>query len=229
MCDVRKKLILTNVVIEKYKTWQINEKGIDKDKVFDNFSTTLLMKLLYLSCLFSIKNTNAKTYRNTPFGTLDEWIALPNGPAEDGLYSAIGYQPMPTISYNLGKEDGYKYSEEINDKSHINKINRYYYDDVAEIKIEDNILEKLISDFDLSNARRDIEQGFDTLFNEIGNKIDTSTLEKSNRTIGYLSRLTHLFLWNAALYRDTRTLATDNIYLLNDELNELDGILVEAK
>jgi hypothetical protein len=125
MCDVRKKLILANVVIEKFKTWQL-ERQVNVNEVFDRFSTTLLMKLLYLSCLFSIKNTQKKTYKETPFGVLDKWVALRYGPAEDDIYPAMGYQPMPTIFYDLKQPDGHKYSELKATNTNIGKLARYY-------------------------------------------------------------------------------------------------------
>jgi len=224
MCDVRKKLILANVVIEEYKKWQIEVRKVKKDEVFNGFSTTLLMKLLYLSCLLSIEG-KIKTYRNTPFGILDKWIALPNGPVEDDIYSAIGYKSMPTISYDFSKKDSYKYSEsEINDK-YIKEINTYYeFED--SIKLTDtnaDILNKLAKSkkFDLNTEKEQIEQGFNKLVNEPGIKIDVSTSKKNDRTINCLSKFSHLILWNAALSRNAKKLATDNIYLLEDELNYL--------
>jgi hypothetical protein len=212
MCDVRKKLILANVAIMKYKNWQIS-RGTNEN-VFDGFSTTLLMKLLYLSCLFTMKDNTAKTYRKTPFGVLDRWIAFPNGPAEEGIYSAIDRQPMPTINYNIGKADGHKYSEETN----IEKINAYYDCTLDE---SSDVLTKLVNQYNLQNERTQVENGFDELVNKIGTRIDVSTPEKNNLTIEYLSKLSHLILWNGALNRNAKKLATDNIQLLQDEYSKL--------
>ena len=226
MCDVRRKLILTNVVIEKYRKWQEEVNEISEIYVYKGFSTTLLMKLLYLSCLFSIKGTQEKTYRKTPFGVLDKWIALPNGPAEDDVYSAIGYQPMPTVVYDLSQEDGCKYSKFEIDKKNLEKIKAYYRVGDNDIAI-DNVLDDLVKIFKLEEYRLQIEGGFDTLVERIkevdeNKKIDVSTQEKNNCTIDYLSNLTHLILWNAALNRDEKRLATNNIYLLKDEYGKLE-------
>ena len=232
MRDVRKKLILANVLIEEYKKWQ-QKKQVPDDKIFDGFSTTLLMKLLYLSCLYSIKEEE-KTYRNTPFGVLDKWIALPKGPAEDDIYSAIGYQYMPTISYDLKKPDCQKYSRlEEYDKKNIDKINRFYYENDTQNYIKDNdeptdVLDRLIQRFDLSTAKKQLEFGFDELMKNIGEYINVSTDEKTNRTINFLSKLSHLILWNAALNRDAKILATDNIHLLRGEQTKLNDILPKA-
>jgi hypothetical protein len=62
----------------------------------------------------------------------------------------------------------------------------------------------------------------------IGHKIDISTDEKNNWTISYLSKLSHLPLWESALNRNAKTLATNNIYLLKDEYSKLENLLSES-
>ncbi|MDR0968963.1 MAG: SocA family protein [Lentimicrobiaceae bacterium] len=218
MCDVRKKLILANVIIEKYKT-QVFEKrkNIEANAVLNGFTTTLLMKLLYLSSLFSVKD-GKKSYRETPFGVLNKWIALEKGPAEASIYSAITYNPpFATISYDIGKEDGCKYSPSTTDTE---RIKNYY--EIYNLSEEDNILDKLVEKYDLCDARTIIEQGFDSLVEKLNEKnIDITDPKKRDSVIKYLSDLTHLMLWNASLNRNPSLLATDNIYLLRDEHKEL--------
>jgi hypothetical protein len=224
MCDVRKKLILANVVIEKYKNWQMNIGQVNEEDVLNGFSTTLLMKLLYLSCLFAVKKAKqATTYRKTPFGVLDKWVAFENGPIEDGIYAALSYQPpFATVSYDISKEDGYKYSLSTN----IKKINEYYG---CKLQEQDNdVLNKLIEKFDLANEKEQIEDGFDMLIETIRSKIDVFSPDKHELT-EYLSNLSHLVLWNAASNRNAKILATDNIYLLKDEYKKLEKkITVQA-
>lgn len=225
MCDVRKKLILANAVIEKYKKWQIDERKVKEEDALNGFSTTLLMKLLYLSCLYTMKDTTENTYRNTPFGVLDRWVALPNGPAEEDVYTIIGFQPMPTISYKFENVDGNKYSKinENYDGQHIEEVQRYY-------EVQSTDLDVLSAKYDLTDKKAQIEHGFDALINVFGNRINVS-IEKSDDTIKYLSKITHLILWNSARNRNDKKLTTNNIYSLQDEysrLKELEPKLVQV-
>ena len=173
------------------------------------------MKLLYFSCLFAVEaeKNNVKTYRKTPFGVLDKWMAYANGPVEDSVYSVIGYRPMPTISYDSRQDDGKKYSK---NKKEISENIKKYYEIAPEDEINgNNILEKLAVKFGVEDKKHQIEKGFENFIRVIS-KINPT----APKNLRLLSNLSHMTLWNTALNRDAKLLATNNIYLLDEEYKE---------
>ena len=211
MIEVRKKLILSDYVIAKLVEGKTNDDVIG---VLKKLSTTQLMKLLYLTILqcVEVEGDNQKSYRNTPFGILDNWIAYLNGPVEDDVYLSLSF--LPTIKQSSVRN--YK----LRDKSDSNDIRQFYFlNDTFDFSDNNELRMKLIRKYELNNQMEWINKGVQ--------EIDITKFPFND--IQKLIWITHSGkLWGMAQHNKDKKMSTDNIHFLKEEKTKIKDALGEC-
>nr|DAF19469.1 MAG TPA: hypothetical protein [Caudoviricetes sp.] len=96
MCRLRRKLLLFDYIIGKLVEWQAKRDFVqlsvnETNEILSTFKGKRLMKLVYFICLEDTllvkENNDDFSVEDTLFGTFDNHVAMPAGPAENTLYS----------------------------------------------------------------------------------------------------------------------------------------------
>jgi hypothetical protein len=205
MCDVRKKLILFDYAISKFADWKKEQKNVSLDEALNSFSTTQLMKLMYLVCLQCVTEQQ-NSYTETPFSKLDKWIAYKNGPVEDDVYWSLSY--LPTIQKNV--ENPYR----LRNNNDSGKIETYFYINNIDFSNSESVRKELIIKYNLSEDINLIDTGIKNIIKKENFPFDD---------IDKLIRISHSgMLWRAAQHNEEKKMSTDNIYLLREEKKKID-------
>jgi hypothetical protein len=207
MCDVRDKLILFDHAISEFAELTSKEKGISFNGALAEFSTTRIMKLVYLISLDCIDTENDKSYKDTLFSKLDRWNAYKNGPVEEDVYWSLSF--LPTIKKTFSEP----YKERRAEKEDYNEIFKFYGittppADLNSKNVRDFLIEKRGLREDIKKISSAIKKDAEA---EKGRKLLSYSVDK-------LIRISHSgVLWVAGRYEDDLRMDPKNIYRLREE------------
>ena len=87
MCKIKRKRILFDEFVDRLVKWQ-QAKGLSTEQALCNLSGVKLMKLLYFTCLISVKTEGEVSFiKDTLFESFDGFMPYPKGPVEVDAYN----------------------------------------------------------------------------------------------------------------------------------------------
>lgn len=203
MCKTSKKLLIYDHMIGRLTERFSAKNQIEKEVVLAGWTSTALMKYLYIACVISTNNTGNKSL----FDLFDNFVAFPHGPVEIDTY----YNRGILVRYNLvySRERNIKYLQEC--KSYRNEQIVQY--DLSPEDQTDMTADKLLDELIIRNGLEDYKAAMDASIDKI---LEAKSLPDYCDTTR-LIEVSHQILWNEAWASTSKQLRLDNDFYMQQE------------
>ena len=203
MCKTTKKLLIYDHMIGRLTEWFSDKNQIGKEKVLESWTSTALMKYLYIACVISTDNANNISL----FNLYDNFIAFPHGPVEIDTY----YNRGILVRYNL------VYSKERNIK-YLHECNSYRNEQIVQYDLTtedqtDKTADELLNELIIRNGLEEYKTAMDASIDKL---LEAKLLPDFCDTTR-LIEVSHQILWNEAWASTSKLLRLDNDNYMQQE------------
>lgn len=211
MFKVTKKLLIYDYMIGLLTKWFSEKEHIAEEAVLEAWTSTALMKYLYISCVISTNNATHKSL----FNLFDNFVAFPHGPVEIDVYYNRGILVRYNMAYD--KDKAVKY---------LRKCTSYRNEQIVQYGLSaedqsDRTADELLNELIIKNELAEYKEA---MYESIDKLLEARSLPGFKDTTK-LIEVSHQMLWNEAWASASKQLRLDNSDYMDQEREAIENAL----